>query len=305
MGDWNQAGQGALGGAAAGAAFGPLGAGVGAGIGGLMGYFGSDGAADYQDQLKSLADKYGNMQAPQAGNAAQAGYSGFRSNQAGLISQLEAMARGQGPSAATMQMREGMDRAAGAQASAAAGAGGRGVNAGAALRNASNNSAAIMAQGNRDMGLARVNEQLGAIGQLGQNISAGRGADENVNQFNAGQQNNTALANLQAKLQTNSTFTAAQMQALQMAMGSAGPGLGTQILAGGASAAPGLMQMFGNKGGGGQNDPSQYWQGSQRQGSMYGMGGPQPNGGYGGGGQTSGPVTSPSIFGQYSRPDGG
>lgn len=244
MPDWGQVGQGAAGGAMAGAAFGPWGAAIGGVGGGLLGLLGGDDGKDkYQSQLEELAAGYGNRKAPQLGAASQAGYSDFRKNQAGLIAQLEAMARGEGPSAATMQMREAMDRAAGAQASAAAGAGGRGVNAGAALRNATNNTAAIQSQGARDTGLMRVQEQLGATQQLGQNIGAGRGADEGINVFNAGAQNDAANTNLQAQLHMLGLNQSGQMAALMAAMGMAGPGLGTQILAGGATAAPGLMQM--------------------------------------------------------------
>lgn len=248
MGGLQQGLQGGLGGAASGGAFGgPWGALIGGGVGFLGGLLGDDSpsTSSYQDQLQKLSAGYGNRTAPQAGPASQAGYSGFRQNQAGLISQLEAMARGEGPSAASMQMREAMDRAAGAQASAAAGAGGRGVNAGAALRNASNNTAAIQSQGARDTGLMRVNEQLGAVNQLGQTIAQGRAGDENTNQFNAQANNQMAVANLQAKLQQLGLNDEAQLRALMGAMGGAAsgpPGLGTQLLAGGASAVPGLLQ---------------------------------------------------------------
>lgn len=242
MGSIEQGFQGAAGGAMGGAAGGWLGAGLGAGLGFLGGLFGGGGGSDYQDQLNQLAAGYGKRQAPQAGPASQSQYSGFRQNQAGLISMLENMARGNGPSAATVQMREAMDRASAAQASAAAGAGGRGVSQGAALRNAMNNTAAITSQGARDTSQMRAQEQMAATGMLGQVIGQGRAADENNNQFNAGAQNQLALANLQAKLQQLGLNDEAQLKALMMAMGSAGPGMGTQILAGGASAMPALLQ---------------------------------------------------------------
>lgn len=250
MGQGSQTLQGAAGGAMTGAAFGSavpgigtaIGAGVGGILGGLGGYFGGQGGASYEEQLKKLAAGYGNRTAPQAGPAAQGQNSDFRRNQAGLIAQLEAMGRGEGPSAAAMQMREAMDRSAGAQASAAAGAGGRGVNAGAALRQAAGNTAAIQAQGARDTGLMRVQEQLGATNQLGQVVAQGRAADENTSQFNAGAQNQMAQANLSAQLQALGINTQAQLQSLMAAMGAAGPGMGTQLLAGGANAVPGLLQ---------------------------------------------------------------
>ncbi len=220
---------------------GPLGAAIGGGIGFLGGLFGSSGQSEYQDQLKKLAAGYGNRTAPQ-GQAQYGQNSQFRGNQAGLIAQLEAMGRGEGPSAAAIQMREAMDRAAGAQASAAAGAGGRGVNAGAALRNATNNTAAIQAQGARDTATMRSQEQFNALGQLGQNIGQARGADEGMSQFNAQQGNGMQQANMQAMLQQLGLNDASQLNALHMAMGAAGPGTGTQLLAGGANAMPGLMQ---------------------------------------------------------------
>lgn len=252
MTNWGQGFQGAAGGAAAGSAFGPVGTAIGGGLGFLGGILGGSGQDDYRKQLDQLAAGYGKRTAPQVGPAAQGNNSGFRQNQAGLISQLEAMARGEGPSAAQMQMREAMDRATGAQAGAAAGAGGRGVNSGAALRNATNNTAAIQSQGARDTGLMRVNEQMGAIGQLGQTVAQGRAADENMSQFNAGQQNQLSMGNLDAQLQMLGLNDRAQLQALMAAMGAAGPGIGTQIMAGGASAAPGLFQMMQARNGGGQ-----------------------------------------------------
>jgi len=256
--NWTQGAQGAGGGAMAGGAIGgPWGAAIGGGIGGLLGLFGGGGASDYKDQLNKLAAGYGSRTAPQTGPASNASYSDFRRNQAGLIAQLEAAANGTGPSAAQMQMQAAMDRAAGAQASAAAGAGGRGVNAGAALRNASNNTAALMSQNSKDTGILRAQEQLNARGQLGQAIAQGRAGDEQINQFNAEQANRAALANLQAKLQSIGLNDEAQLKALMMAMGVAGPGMGASLLAGGANAMPGLAQMFGNKnkGGGGYSPP--------------------------------------------------
>lgn len=272
MGDFNQAVQGAAGGAATGAMFGPWGAVIGGGIGGIAGYLGGDDQKQqYQDQLNKLAQGYGNRTAPQAG------YSGFRSNQAGLIAQLEAMARGDGPSAAQTQMAQAMDRAAGAQSSAAAGAGGRGVNAGGALRMAANNTAAIQSQGARDSSILRAQEQANAMNMLGSNIQAGRSADENIN-----------TANMNSALQTMSLNQGGQLQALLAAMGVAQPGTGTQILGAGATAAPalnGMMNARNNNGQGNMNDPSQYWQGSKRTGSAYGLPGaysgytPPPAGG--------------------------
>lgn len=226
----------------AGSALGPWGTVGGAILGGLGGFLGGDPKNEYRKQLEALAKGYGQRTAPQAGPASQAGYSGFRANQAGLISQLEAMARGEGPSAATLQMREAMDRAAGAQASAAAGAAGRGANAGAAFRQASNNMAAIQAQGARDTATMRAAEQINALGQLGQVTAQGRAADEGINQFNAAAQNQVALANLQARLQQLGLNDQAQLQALMAAMGATQAPLGSSVLAGGAQALPSILE---------------------------------------------------------------
>lgn len=267
--NWSQGLQGAGGGAMAGGAFGgPFGALVGGALGGLGGLFGGGGTDEYAAQLQKLAAGYGRRTAPQ-GNAVQAGQSGLTRNRAGLVSQLEAMARGEGPSAASMQMKDAMDRAAAAQSSAAAGAGGRGVNAGAALRNATNNTAAVQSQGARDTATLRANEQMGAMGQLGNVVGQGINSDNAMSTWNAGAQNQMTQANMQAMLQQLGLNDESQLRALLGAMGGAGPGMGTQILAGGAQAVPGLMQA---------NQQKQYMEflksqgGSGGQSSGYGMG---------------------------------
>ena len=258
--NWGQAAQGALGGAMASSFAGPWGMAIGGGLGLLGGLFGGGGQSDYQEQLKQLAAGYGKRTAPQM-TAAVAGTSGFRQNQAGLIGMLESMARGQGPSAAALQMREAMDRAAATQASAAAGAGGRGVNAGAAMRQAMNNTAAVQTQGARDTATLRAQEQLNAIGQLGQVVGQARGQDDQMSQFNAGAKNDASRANMQATLQMLGLNDEAQLRALMAAMGGAGPGLGASILAGGANAfMPGLnywnQRHPAGQGGAGQMQPA-------------------------------------------------
>lgn len=256
MPNYSQGAQGAAGGALTGAAMGSyimpgwgtaIGAGVGAIGGGLMGLFGDGGGPKYDQELRNrlltLEQDY-QTRAWQDVNAAQAGQSSFRGNQSNLINQLEAMGRGEGPSAATLQMREGMDRAVGAQSSMAGGAVGRGVNAGAALREASNNASGAQSQIARDTGMARVQEQLGAINQLGINIHGARGADESLNQFNAGQTNQVALANAQRQMQIEQL----KLQALAAAGGTyqgSSPGTGSALLAGGAGAFMGAMQARG------------------------------------------------------------
>lgn len=247
MVDFGNGAKGAAGGAMAGSAFGPWGTAIGGAVGGALGLFGGDGGAGdqqrYKQQLAELSKTYANRQAPQLGAAGQAGPSNFRANQAGLISQLEAMARGEGPSAAAIQMREAMDRAAAAQTSAAATAGGRGVNQGAAYLNAANNGAAIMAQGARDTATLRAQEQANAVGQLGQTLGQARGQDDQMSQYNTSAQNQFSLANLQAKLQTMGLNDEAQIRALMGALGvPVQPSTGDQLLAGGANALPSILQ---------------------------------------------------------------
>jgi hypothetical protein len=244
----------------AGSFAGPWGMAIGGGLGLLGGLFGGGGQSDYQEQLKQLAAGYGKRTAPQM-TATTAGQSQFRQNQAGLIAQLEAMARGQGPSAAALQMRDAMDRASATQASAAAGAGGRGVNAGAAMRQAMNNTAAVQSQGARDTATLRAQEQLNAIGQLGQVVGQARGQDDQMSQFNAGQTNGAAEANLRAKLQMIGLNDESQLRALMAAMGVAGPGLGASILAGGANAFPQGLKFWQAK----QNQPYSLPDGVDRQ----------------------------------------
>lgn len=249
MGQGSEAAKGAAGGAMTGAAIGSIvpgwgtaiGAGIGAVAGGLAGWFGSDDGADYNAMLQQLAAGYQNRVAPQNGAAHQAGQSQLVGDRAALIAQLQAQAAGVGPSAARLQMLDGMDRAVSAQASAAAGAGGRGVNAGAALRGARNNSAAIMSQGNRDMGIMRAQEQLNATGQLGQVIGQGISADNQLSTWNAGALNSREDINLQAQMEMLGLNDRSQLAALGMY--SPQQSTGTAILAGGAAATPAITQM--------------------------------------------------------------
>jgi hypothetical protein len=253
MPNWGQGAQGAAGGAAVGTAILPgWGTAIGAGVGGAIGLFSGGGGPKYDEvvrrRLLELEQQYGTRAAPQGTAAPDAQNSQFRTNQAALISQLEQMGRGNGPSAAQLMMREANDRAVAGQASAAAGAAGRGANAGAAYLNAANQSAGLTSQANRDAGLMRVNEQLGAINQLGMTIHGARGADEATARFNVGQQNAMTQANMQAYLQQLGLNDAAQLRALQQASGSMtgnAPGMGTQIMAGGASALGGMMNARG------------------------------------------------------------
>ena len=237
MADWGQGFQGAAGGALAGGSIGGLpGAFVGGGLGFLGGMFGGGESEADKQRREMLMQLYGKgTQAPQLGDAQLSAYSGFRSNQSALISRLEAMANGQGPSLARQQFEQATDRnMRGQQAMAASGRGGP-----LAQLTAANNMASLGANAAQGSALARTNEQMQAIGQLGGVIAQGRGADEQTNMFNAGAQNQFSMQNLAARLDAMGMDQQKKLQILQMLGGqndrqAATPGLGSQILAGGA-----------------------------------------------------------------------
>ncbi len=237
--------QGAAGGAMAGGAIGgPPGALIGGGLGLLGGLFGGgDEKDEYQRLLQELAAGYQGRQAPQMGPAQQASQSQLVNNRNQFITQLEAQARGEGPSAARQLMQQATDKGVRNATAMASGAGGRGVNAGAAMRNAMNTGSAMQMQNSQNMGVMRSQEQLNAMGQLGQNLQAGIGQDQQLGMWNAGQMNDQAALNAQLQMQMLGLNTNAQLQALGMAGGMATPSMGTQLLAGGAAAVPGLLQM--------------------------------------------------------------
>src|SRR5574338_40006 len=271
--------KGAAGGALTGAGLGggPIGAIVGGGIGLLGGLFGGGESEQDAQRSKMLMDLYGQgVTAPQAGPASQAAYSGFRQNQSALISRLEAMANGQGPSLARQQFEQATDRnMRGQQAMAASGRGGP-----LAQLTAANNMAQLGANAAQGSALARTNEQMQAISQLGGVIGQCRSQDEGVNTFNAGQSNQVMLQNLAARLDAMGMDQQKKLQILQMLGGQNDaqrntPGLGDQILAGGA----GLFSMgatqkgLGRAAGSGPN----YSQMSLLPGGSYYS--PQPQGG--------------------------
>lgn len=236
--NWEQGLKGAGGGALAGGSIGgPWGAAIGGGVGLLSGLFGGE-SEDEAANRKMLMDYYGGIgKGPmaQAGPAAQSAYSGFRANQTGLINRLEAMANGQGPSLARQQFEQATDRnMRGQQAMAASGRGGP-----LSQLTAANNMAMLGANAAQGSALARTNEQMQAIGQLGGVIAQGRGADEQTNMFNAESKNQMAIQNLRARLDQMGLDQNAKLQILQqlggMNQAQAGrPGFGDQVLAGGA-----------------------------------------------------------------------
>jgi hypothetical protein len=236
--DAGQGLKGAGGGALAGFAVGgPMGALVGGGLG-LLGGFGNGESEAEQAQRQMMMQEYammGKRQAPQLGSAQNSAYSGFRQNQTGLVNRLEAMANGQGPSLARQMFEQATDRNMRAQQSmAASGRGGP-----MAQLTAANNMGMLGAQAAQGGAIARTNEQMQAIGQLGNVIGQGRAADEGTNQFNANQNNQFQIQNLNARLQAMGMNDQMRMSILQQ-LGSQNqaqaqrPGLGDQIMAGGA-----------------------------------------------------------------------
>lgn len=239
MPNWEQAFKGGAGGALGGAGLGgPVGAAIGGGVGFLGGLLSGGENENDAARRKMLMDYFaqaGGMQAPQVGQAAQGAYSGFRQNQSSLITRLEALASGQGPSLASQQFKEATDRNQASQAGMAnSGRGGP-----MAAINAQNNMGLLGAQAAQGAASSRIQEQQMALQMLGGNIQAGRGADEGMNQFNAGQQNQNSLANLDARLKTMGLQDNVRLQILQQlggqnAQAQGQVGLGDQILAGGA-----------------------------------------------------------------------
>jgi len=234
--------QGAVGGGLAGGAMGgPFGALLGGGLGGLAGAFGGDPQAEMRDRLRGMEGQFGGRQAPQMGAAAQGAYSGFRSNQADLISRLEALSRGEGPSLAQQQLQAATDRNMRGQQAMAAGA--RGPSGALAQFQALNNTGMLGAQAAQDAASARIAEQQMALQQLGMTINSGRGADEGMNRFNADAQNQNQYGNLQAQLAQTGMNDRGVLSLLGMQQqGAQRPSLGSSIMAGGAG-------MFGALGG--------------------------------------------------------
>lgn len=237
--DWGSGLQGAGGGALAGAAVGgPAGAAIGGGLGLLSGFWSNETPGE-ADAKKKLQGMYSNI--PDYAGAANIGptntadYSGFRQNQVALVSRLEAMANGQGPSLAKQQFEQATDRnMRGQQAMAASGRGGP-----LSQLTAANNMAMLGANAAQGSAIARTGEELGAINQLGGVISQGRSADEGVNTFNAGQKNQMQIQQVDARLRAMGMADderlriLAQMQGIYQAQ-AARPTLGQQVLAGGA-----------------------------------------------------------------------
>lgn len=150
------------------------------------------GGNPQMDQLMALYNQMGQ------GKAAQSGYSDFRPQQQSYIDQLRALSQGEGPSLASNMLNQAQQQATNNQFAQAAG--GRG-NPAMLGRQALNNVAGMNQAAQGTMANARVQEQLGALQQLGLGLYGARGQDESTNMFNAGQMNQYGLGSNAQKLQ--------------------------------------------------------------------------------------------------------
>src|SRR5688572_8817427 len=197
MPNWEGGAQGAAAGASAGAIFGPWGAAIGGVGGGLLGAFGGGGGPSERElQMMQFEREVAGRQTPQIGQDS----SSFRNAQSDLVSRLQAMASGSGPSLAQEQLRQGVDRATSQQYAMAAGARG---NAGLAQRNAMNTAGMLQSQAAQQGAMAGAAEQLGALSQLGSAAGQGRSMDNQI-----------SLANQSAMLQAEQMRDASRLQAM-------------------------------------------------------------------------------------------
>lgn len=218
---------------------------------GVSNFVGGGATGEQEDNRKMLMDYYSKIQngrpAPQMGPAAQGTQSSFRTNQSNLVSRLEAMSKGEGPSLANEQLKAATDRnMRSQQAFANTGRGGP-----LAAQQAMNNTAMLGAQASQDSAQARIAEQQMALNQLGLTIHGARGMDEDMSKFNAGQQNEASQANLAARLKSMGMDDEAIARTLGLMSGNSNAsanqvGMGERLLAGGANA---YATYLGGKGG--------------------------------------------------------
>lgn len=227
--------SGAGGGALGGSALGPWGA-VGGGIlGGLGGLFGGGGGDE--ERRKYLQQISGRI-APQAGAAYTSNYSDFRNNQQALIGQLEAQARGEGPSISREMLNEATDKnIRGQNAQLASGRGNQSL----AAFGAANNIGMLGAQAGQDAAMGRIKEQQAARDALGMQLYSARGADEDTNRFNASAQNQVRGSDADRRLQLMQLNDNARL-----GLQSNAPSTGQSILSGGAAVRAWYDSQHGN-----------------------------------------------------------
>ena len=106
----------------------------------------------------------------------------IRESQTRLAKMLEDQASGKAPSVAEAQMRQAMDRSIAGQQASLAGA--RGIDPGLAMRMMARQGAEQRAELGQAAGIARLQEQQSAQGQLAGVLSGTRGADVQTQQLN-------------------------------------------------------------------------------------------------------------------------
>ncbi len=181
MGQYGEAGKGALGGAAQGAVYGSAipgigtigGALIGGALGGISGWMGNED----EERQKQLIEEY-----------KKGMNSSFRGDQQQLIDRLKMQATGQGPSMANLQMTNSMDKNnASMSAMAQSGRGNAGAAAQAAMNAGATSNMGIAAQA----GVARLDEAQRANELIGMNANQGRMGDmqaaTNLHQAQSGQ----------------------------------------------------------------------------------------------------------------------
>jgi hypothetical protein len=151
--------------------------------------FNLPGYDQQQGRLSGYLGQVDARQAPHIGPYQQAGQSDFRGQQDRLSSLLMDRANGNN-SVADMQMRQGLDAANQQQRSLMASA--RPSNVGMAMLTGSQNMANQAMGITGQAGMARAQEAQMAANSLGGLLAQGRGADENLSMFNAGQENQRA-----------------------------------------------------------------------------------------------------------------
>lgn len=224
--------KGAIGGATAGAGVGPYGALIGGGIGGLAGLFGggmggTPEGQEQRDMLMALAKEAQTRGLPQ-----DVGFSDFRGDQRDYIGRLRALSEGRGPSLASEMLRKNTQDAMANQTAMAAGARG---NPALAARSAMNNTAGITAQAAQTAAMARAQEQLGALQQMGLGIYGARGQDEGIMTGNADRRLRGLALNDATRLNAiSSSLPAGQLAAQQ-------PGIGDYLMGGGGALGQALM----------------------------------------------------------------
>ena len=187
-----------------------------------------------QQMLGRGFDQYTNQQSPQL----QMGDDPFRRAQLAQMQQLQGVASGQQQGAGELAAQRQYANAVANQQAQARMA--RGANATLAYRNAANQSAAL---GSTAAGMgqqAALQDQQAAQGMLGQVGAAGRGADINVANANAGYQANANQQNAANYLQFLN-----QLNQTNMSKYNADLGIGAQREAGDASKTGGLISGIG------------------------------------------------------------